>query len=153
MQKPSQLLHVLWNFRSPFCATLLTSSPPSICGHAAVSDPHGTCAKAGKAKEVLFSWWVTKNWEEAEGLGLAQLGKEMAVGGPNGHLPVPSGQWSRRWSHNLALVYGRMRHNGWKLKKERFRLDIRSNFFPMRAGRHWRRSSRKAVKSVAGGFH
>lgn len=87
------------------------------------------------------------NWEEAEGLGLAQPGEEIAAGGPNGHLPVPTGQWSRRWSHTLAAVYGRMRHNGWKLKQGWFRLDIRSNFFLMGAGRQWRRSSREAVKT------
>lgn len=60
LQKPAQ---VMSHFRGPVSAILPTSSSPNIHGHKAVSNPHWTYTKAGKAKEAFFSLWISGETE------------------------------------------------------------------------------------------
>lgn len=49
---------------------------------------------------------------------------------------------------STVLCDRRTRDNGQKLKRDNFGLDIRENFFTVRAVKHWNRLLRDAVQKV-----
>lgn len=61
LQKPSELARVLSHFRSPFCAAV-PSSPPSICGHAAVGDTHQTHTKQTQKSSFSADAELSRGW-------------------------------------------------------------------------------------------
>ena len=71
---------------------------------------------------------------EAREGGLTQPGEEMGLGGPDSSFPVSWGGYQEDGAKLFTVRYGRrMRGNGHKLKQEKFRLNIRKIFFPVRS--------------------
>ncbi|KAK4828690.1 LOW QUALITY PROTEIN: hypothetical protein QYF61_000528 [Mycteria americana] len=90
-----------------------------------------------------------KNWREFRGShrdggagksggpGFVQSGVEMALGGPNSS---PLCIWGMGQG-------GRLIDNGYKVKQESVRLDLRRHFFPVRTVRQWHGLPREVVQS------
>lgn len=70
---------------------------------------------------------------EAEGGGLVQPGEEMGLGGPGSSFPTSWGGYQEDGTKLFTVRFGRrMRSNRHKLKQEKFRLNIRKTFIPVR---------------------
>jgi len=79
-------------------------------------------------------------------LGLFSLQK--AAGRPCSSLSVPEGGRQERWGKYFQQgLMQQDKSNDFKLREERFRLDIRKKFFTMKAVKHWHRLSREAVEA------
>jgi len=88
--------------------------------------------------------------EDWKRVGTVQPAEERAPGRLCSNLPVPEGVYKkadkglsrRAWS-------GRTRDNGFKLKGDRFRLNIRKKFFTLRVVRHWNKLPREVVDATS----
>lgn len=85
---------------------------------------------------------------EAGGSGLVQPGEEMCLGGPDSSFPVSWGGFQEDGAKLFTGRYGRRRTgNEHKLKQEKFRLNIRKIFLPVRTVNYQNRLPSEAVQS------
>jgi len=85
-------------------------------------------------------------WGKAERVWAVQPGEEKAVGTPYSSLSVPEGAYRKdRENFFSKTCCDRTRSNWFKLREDRFRLDIRKNLFTMRVVKHWHRLPREVV--------
>ena len=85
-------------------------------------------------------------WGQAGRAEAVQLGEEKVLRRPEGTCQYLKGNWRKKGNRFFSRVCrGRTRISGFKLKRGRFRLDIRKKFFIVRMMRHWHRLPRGVV--------
>jgi len=84
--------------------------------------------------------------ERLRELGLFRLEKRILQGGLTAAFQYLKGAYKKAGEGLFTRAQNdRTRRNGFQLKEDRFRLDIRKKFFTMRVLRHWNRLPREAV--------
>jgi len=79
-------------------------------------------------------------------IGAVQPREEKALGRPESSLSVSKGELRRKeLSPHHSVCRNRTRGNGFKLRKEKFILDIRKKVFSVGTVKHWHRLSREVV--------
>jgi len=84
--------------------------------------------------------------KKAGGAELVQCEEEKTLRRPHCCLSVLKGSFEKEGEQLFTRSGGnRTRGNGFKLKEERFRIDVRRKLFTQRAVRHWYRLLREAA--------